>query len=68
MPRCINCGEAFFRATKDSPREDCACGDNLAPKSERARARWQDCEPTEDDLEHKRAMRRALSDLGLSGF
>ena len=57
MPRCRRCGGTWARATRLDPEEPCDCyegdGRDDVPEPE-------DREPTEDELEERRAWVRGL--------
>lgn len=58
MPYCIYCYEFFCKQTLSSPREDCECGENMGIDDAREHYFDYEREPTEDELEEKRAERR----------
>ena len=58
MPYCIYCHEFFCSQTMSSPREDCECGANVSVDDARRDYFATEREPSEDELEDKRAERR----------
>lgn len=55
MPTCSRCGTAFSHRTYWESPEPCECGSNEETQPGAPHARPDDYEPTEDELEARRA-------------
>lgn len=58
MPYCNFCHEFFARQTWSSPEESCECGLNTSVEDLRDDYFNHDREPSEDELDAKRAEKR----------